>query len=158
MLNKRFSEATVGDACDCVKDVLSKVVKKDDIKDAIDKMLEHPGSRTVYVVDEHDRYLGVLNAESVLRLLVHRAGVEKLGSMMSNRFLVEAFAEDVEDIMTTARTMRDRDTLSEAMEIMYEEHLDGLPVVDDEGKLVGELACLELFRLGRQLLEKGEMP
>lgn len=156
MLNKRFSEATVGDVCDCIRDVLSRVVQKDDIKDAIDKMLENPMSRTVYIVDDQNKYIGLVNTESILKLLVVRAGVEKMGSMMSRRFLMEAFAEDVEDIMVKARAVKDGDSLSTALAIMYEDHMDSLPVVDGDGKLTGELSCLELFQLGRNLLEDRE--
>ncbi|WP_019178622.1 CBS domain-containing protein [Methanomassiliicoccus luminyensis] len=153
MLNKKFSEATVGDVCDCVKDILSRVVMKDDIRHAIDRMLENPMSRTVYVMNDKGKYVGVLNAESILKYLVVQARVEKLGTMVSHRFLMEALAEEVEDIMVSARTVKQSDSLSHALAIMFEDHMDGLPVVDDSGLLVGELSCLELFKMGRNLLD-----
>jgi CBS domain-containing protein len=44
--------------------------------------------------------------------------------------------------------------LTRAIEIMLEEHVNDLPVVDGDGRLIGELVSLELFLKGKELFEK----
>jgi len=43
--------------------------------------------------------------------------------------------------------------LTKAMEIMMEDHLNDLPVVDEEGRLIGELVSLEIFIEGKELFQ-----
>ena len=46
------------------------------------------------------------------------------------------------------------DKLTKALQIMVEDHFTDLPVVDDDGKLIGELNSFEIFTKGRELFEE----
>ncbi|RLB19281.1 MAG: hypothetical protein DRG82_01610 [Deltaproteobacteria bacterium] len=56
------------------------------------------------------------------------------------------------DIMTTAViTVKKETTLKELARLLYENHINGVPVVDDEGKLIGIICESDLIRKDRKL-------
>ncbi len=71
------------------------------------------------------------------------------------RFLKDALKEEAGHIMVKGTTVTGDTKLTTALDIMVNEHLNDLPVVDAEGKLLGELISLELFEEGRQLFDEG---
>jgi len=153
---KLFSEMKVNDVYDKIVLKASKVSHDATIREAIELMIANPLSRKVYVVDAQDRYVGTVNTETILRLLGYRVGVRKEGGMSFVRFLRDAFKEDVEGIMVKGQTVKASTRLTDALDIMLREHLNDLPVVDDDGRLVGELVSLEMFLVGRALFEEGQ--
>ena len=119
----------------------------------IDQMLANPLSRKVYVTDAGGVYLGTVSTETVLRLMGYRLGVREYGSLSFLRFLMDTLKETAEDVMVKGRTVTRDTKLSSAMKIMIEDHLNDLPVLDKEGRLVGELSSLELFLAGKKVFE-----
>lgn len=154
---KRFSELLVSDISEKIVLKASQVPQDAKIRDVIERMIANPLSRKVYVVDGGGKYLGTVNTETILRLLGYRVGVRSEGGLSLIRFLRDAFKEDVSRIMVKGQTVKLTSKLTDALEIMLREHLNDLPVVDEEGRLVGELVSLELFLEGRTLFE-GEPP
>ncbi|MBW2094881.1 MAG: CBS domain-containing protein [Deltaproteobacteria bacterium] len=56
------------------------------------------------------------------------------------------------DIMTTeVITVKKNTTLKELAKILYENHINGVPVVDDSGKLIGIICESDLIRKDRKL-------
>ena len=56
------------------------------------------------------------------------------------------------DIMTThVITVRKETTLKELAKLIYEHHINGVPVVDDEGKLIGIICESDLIRKDKKL-------
>ena len=56
------------------------------------------------------------------------------------------------DIMTTAViTVKKETTLKELARLLYENHINGVPVVEDEGKLIGIICESDLIRKDRKL-------
>ncbi len=56
------------------------------------------------------------------------------------------------DIMTTdVITVKRRTTLKELAAILYEAHINGAPVVDDDGTLIGIICESDLIKKGRKL-------
>ncbi len=152
---KRFSELLVSDVAAKLVQSASQVRAKAPIGDVIDSMLANPLSRKVYVVDEQGRYIGTVNTETILRLIGYRVGVRKDGGISFMRFLKDALKEEAGHIMVKGTTVTGDTKLTTALDIMVNEHLNDLPVVDAEGKLLGELISLELFEEGRQLFDEG---
>ncbi len=154
--DKRFSDLLVADVYETMVKTPSRIKKDASIRDAIELMIQNTLSRKVYVVDDDGKYLGTVNSETVLRLIGYRVGVRDSGGWSFIRFLRDAFKEDVGSIMVKGRTISRDTPLVRATEIMVTDHLNDLPVVDEEGKLIGELVSLELFMQGRTLFEPGE--
>ena len=43
--------------------------------------------------------------------------------------------------------------LTDAIELMVKQHLNDLPIVDENGKLIGEMISLNIFKKARDLFE-----
>ncbi|MBZ5656748.1 MAG: CBS domain-containing protein [Acidobacteriia bacterium] len=119
------------------------------VEQAIRTMLDrHVGA--VAVIDEDRRVAGVFTERDVLRRL-----------SLSRR---DPGATPVREVMTTPVEMATRATTpSEALATMVERHYRHLPIVDDDGRLLGMLSIRNVLEaridtLTRQLDEARSLP
>lgn len=152
--DKRFSETLVNDVFDLIVKGATTVSVEDTMSDVIEGMLGNPVSRKVYVVDGQGKLLGMVNTDTVLRLIGYRTGVRELGALSFYRFLRDMFKEKVGTLMSPTRAVTKENSLKDALDIMIRDHVNDLPVVDGEGRIIGELVSLELFLKGRELFAK----
>ena len=150
---KRFEDVLVDDVFDKFVLKPSQVGEGATIAMIVDQMMANPLSRKVYVTDAEGKYTGTVSTETVLRLMGYRLGIREYGGASFIRFLKDTLKERADDIMVKGRTVTRETKLSAAMKIMIDEHLNDLPVVDEDGRLVGELASLELFVAGKKVFE-----
>jgi CBS domain-containing protein len=153
---KKFSETLVGDVYELIVRTPTSVREDAQVREVIDGMLSNPLSRKVYVVDGQGKLKGIITTETILRLIGYRTGVRQTGATSFYRFLRDMFKEDVIRLMTSTRSVTREDKLTTAMDIMLRDHVNDLPVVDADGRLVGELISLELFLKGKELFEREE--
>ncbi|QLH74651.1 MAG: CBS domain-containing protein [Methanomassiliicoccales archaeon] len=154
--DKKFSELLVADVYDKLVLKASQVKSGAMIYDAIEQMISNM-SRKAYVVDEEGRYLGTISTETILKLIGYRVGVRDSSSLSFYRFLRDIFKEDVNSIMAKGRTVTKETPLTKALKIMLDDHLNDLPVVDENNRLIGELVSLELFIEGKKVfMERDE--
>jgi len=116
------------------------------LKDAIEAMTENLTSRKVYVVD-HEGYLkGVITTETMLRQVGYKLGVRETGVVSWIKYVSGILKDNVTDYMEkNPVTVTDNHKVLDALRKMVEYHLNDLPVVDEEGKIVGELLSIELI-------------
>jgi len=148
---KKLIDTLVGDVYDLVVEEPSRIKKDGQIKDVIEMMLQNPVSRKVYVVDDDGKLVGMVNTETVLRLIGYRVGVRELGVMSFYRFMRDMFKEEVSTLFSPTRSVTRETKLTEALSIMVQDHVNDLPVVDPDGILIGELVSLEMFLKGKDL-------
>jgi CBS domain-containing protein len=130
------------------------VVKEDAIlKDAVEAITQNMISRKIYVVDEEEKLKGVVTIETLLRHLGYRVGVREAGMISFFKFLSGIFKENVGDFMEKPVTVTYRHKILDAMRMMVEHHLNDLPVVDDEGRIVGELNSIEILAQAEKIFE-----
>ncbi|MBC7108176.1 MAG: CBS domain-containing protein [Methanomassiliicoccales archaeon] len=152
-VSKRFTETIVGDVYDLIVKRPSTVKSSAKIRDAIEEMLQNPVSRKVYVVDDDGKLIGTVTTETILRLLGYRVGVRESGAISFYRFLRDALKEDVMSVMQKSTAVKKETKLTEVLQLMIENHLNDLPVIDDQGRLIGEVISLELFIIGKGVFE-----
>lgn len=150
---KSFDELLVGDVFKSMVVKPSILGLDATIKDVINEMLENPVARKVYITDQEGKLAGTVTTETVLRLIGYRVGVRETGLLPFIRFLRDVLKEKAADVMTESIYVRPDTTLKEAFTKMLEHHLNDLPVVDGDGKLIGELNTLQLFSIARSLFE-----
>lgn len=159
---KTFRDTLVGDVYELIVKRPTTVARDAKISKIIEGMLENTVSRKVYVIDEEGMLLGMVNTDTILRLIGYRTGVRDKGALSFYRFLRDTLKQDIADLVTPTRFVTKDDRLVEALEIMIKDHVNDLPVVDAEGRLIGELVSLELFLKGRELFndetDKGGSP
>ncbi len=151
---KSFSDTTVGDVAGLVSKEPTQVQKNAKIRDAIDLMLKNPVSRKVYVIDVDGNLVGAVTTETILKLIGYRVGVQENLDIEFYRFLRDTLKENVEEVVAKVKPIKKETKLTEALRLMIELHVNDLPVVDDDYKLIGELSSLELFAKGRELFDE----
>jgi CBS domain-containing protein len=124
------------------------------LKDAMEAMTLNMVSRKVYVVDGEGILKGVITIEALLRQLGYRVGVRKAGMISFFRFLSGIFKESVIEFMETPVAITDEHELLDALRMMVEHHLNDLPVVDEQGRLLGELNSLEILKHSKKIFDE----
>lgn len=131
------------------------VVKEDDqLKDAVEALTKNLISRKVYVVDGEGKLKGVITIETLLKQVGYRVGVRETGMISFFKFLSGIFKENVTEFMEKPVTVTNRDKVLDALRLMVEHHLNDLPVIDDKGRIVGELNSLEILIQTEKIFEK----
>ncbi|MDH7508205.1 MAG: CBS domain-containing protein [Methanomassiliicoccales archaeon] len=118
------------------------VSSNDSVISAIELMVENDVG-SVVVVDD-DRVVGIFTERDLLRRYLQ--GQSKLLYMT------------VAEVMSTpVITIKPDDKLSDAFKIMGERNIRHLPVVDDDGGLVGYLTWKDMFKFVSQRLGSDEL-
>jgi CBS domain-containing protein len=99
----------------------------------------------VYVLDEDGKLLGMISFRDIIRQTNARLGVRGRGVSGSLQYLREAQKDRVEEMMRQAVTLKPSTPLSDALQKMEDFRMNNLPVVDEDGKLVGELSGLKIL-------------
>ena len=147
-----ITQATsIGDVDRLLRGTEAIVVSPTDSLHRLAKMaVEQPGCRVLSVVDEAGQLVGVVP----VRLLVNDIFLK----IVPEEFL--GVIGDIEDVLEYARHLRARTasdimlapvsvhrdaTVRDAFETMHHARLNGLPIVDDAGRVVSYLDQLELL-------------
>ena len=128
----------VKDCCNEVTHEADLVRENDPIDKVMDIMAKDPLSRSVYVVDDEKRLLGIIIVKDVLQFL----GPQFVGTSVAIR---EIFAQTAGDMMRGPISVSMDDSIEKAMEIAIQEWLDDIPVCDKEGRVIGDLNCFEMI-------------
>ena len=154
MFKKDINELLVGDVIDILVGKPA-VVKKDALlKDAIEVITNNETSWKVYVVDESNKLIGVITIETLLRQVGYLVGVRETGMISFFKFLSGVFKENVVDFMEKPVRINKGHKILEALQTMVEYHLNDLPIIDDDERLIGELHSLEILKYAKNIFEK----
>ncbi len=127
-----------------VKEQMSKnpvtVKPEDGLKDAIGKM-ERGHFRHLPVVDEKEKLIGMLTDRDIRLIRPSLAFVNKEDAAVQLWSISVQQAAVFEPISVKPET-----TLKEAAELMLRWHVGGLPVVDDQEKVVGVITYTDMLR------------
>ncbi len=107
--------------------------------------------RNTYVVDHHDRLLGVVTIHNFLSIIVSPTVTEqaKAGMLNGREQLLDALRHNMATISdTTVGSLMDtdypfahpEDLFVMASELIVEKGINALPVIDQNGVLVGEIS------------------
>ena len=129
-----------------VKEVYQSVTEKaelvredDSLPAVIQKVSRDPKSRSVYVVNEKEELVGIIDIRDLLRV----AGTKYLQreTMTVISYLT---AQKAADIMQPPVSVNPEDDIQEALRLTVQHDLKDLPVVEG-GKVVGDLNCFEIL-------------
>jgi CBS domain-containing protein len=123
------------------------------LKDAVESITHRSRSSKVYVIDGTGILIGVITIEALLRQVGYRVGVRETGMISFFKFFTGIFKENVSDFMDKPVRVYKSDKLIEAMQLMVEHHLNDLPIVDDEGRIIGELQSVEILKHTKKLFD-----
>jgi len=142
---ERLEQLRVGDFDQLISKMPPAVQKSAILGQVIEVMLASPRSGKVYVIDVEGNLVGVVTSESIMKLVVHRAGIRENNAKPFIELIRQVLREGVEQAMEKAQPVKPSTPLMVALSLMHDHHLTDIPVVDDDHKLIGELVGLELF-------------
>ena len=127
------------------------ITKETKLYEAVDRILADPRTRTAYVIDDQRRVIGMIRLKKMLSVVE-----ESLASMDNKKSQNRGRSSQsytVARYMVKPMTVNQDDMLLNALRRMIKSDLEDLPVVDENGVLVGELNGLEILMLGSELMK-----
>ena len=147
MLVENIGKLKVSDFLDSCGDEPSTIGWGDSIQKLVEELFEHPSSRAVYVLDEDKKLLGTVSFRDIIRVTNAKLGIRGRGVSGTFQYLRDAHKETAHDLMRPPVKTKLSTPLCDALEKMEEFKINNLPVVDDDGRLVGELSGLKVLHL-----------
>lgn len=119
------------------------VATTDSLADAATTLLAHPDSRELYVLDEEGRVCGHLGFRRLAGIFLAH-----LRPTHSRRQLVERITPSTVREYMDERVlyMRPDERISEVLHQHMERRVEDIPVVDDNGRLMGVIRVADLLR------------
>lgn len=147
-------KATVGDLFDKIVMDAAKVDEDAVLRDAVDAILARETTRKAYVVDKTGILKGSITMETLMRHLSYRLGSRQAGVVSFFRFIRDIARDKVSEFMAKPHPIKKDTKLTDVVLKVIEEHLNDFPVVDDEGKLLGELNSLSILKVTKTAFKR----
>ena len=109
------------------------------IDEVIASVTRNPASRSIFVVDQEQRLLGIISVQEILKVLGGRYLPE--GGFRSAR---ELLATRAADLMGPPYWVSPEDDIKEGLKIAVQDEVYDIPVVEG-GRVIGNLDCLEII-------------
>jgi CBS domain-containing protein len=139
------SKSVVGDVYDKIVSKPTFVKNGTKLKEVMEVAIQNPLARNVYVTDDNNRILGAINSRTLMRFASSRSGVRDEGDLLYIG-IGKAMNVEVSDSVYFRVWSVTKDTdIKKALRYMITNDQDSLPVVDEEGRLLGELIGIELL-------------
>jgi len=123
------------------------------LNEVVDRVLADPRTRSAYVVDDNRRLLGMIGLNQMLKAIESSLSLfDKDRPVVRSKRGVLPFS--VEEYMVKPVTVYQDDKLITALRKMIDNSMEDLPVVDDDGVLLGELNGFEILLLGSEVLRR----
>ncbi len=121
-------------------------VKEDDsLEQVVATLLEHPGFHDVCVVDAEDHLLGIINIKKLFRIVFSHHVDPNLMTRQLIELVSSEFASDI--MVTEPLVVQEAESLGSAIAKMVQHERGELPVVDEQGQLLGSLSMHQVFRI-----------
>lgn len=147
--DKRIGDIRVSDVLEsAAKAVAPATVGADaSLREAVEAIIKDSETRKVYVLDADGKLVGTITLEVLLRHGGYRLGVRSTGMTSFLRMLREITDDNVKEVMAKPVKVSKDELLVNVTKLMVENHLNDLPIVDDQGRLVAELNGLDILKL-----------
>jgi len=146
---KPISDIRVSDVLDRAAKTVSPATVRTDatLREAVEAIVKDSETRKVYVLTDDGKLAGTITLEVLLRHAGYRFGVRSAGMTSFLRMLAEITDDNVSEVMTKPIKVSKDELLVNATKLMVEHHLNDLPIVDGDNKLVAELNGIDILRL-----------
>lgn len=156
LLARDIKDLTVSDVSDFWREEPSTVTSGDPLWKMVSTLVEHPKNRTVYVLDTDGRLIGMISFRDILRITNARLGARTEGAVGLLRYMKDLLRDEVDSLMRKPVHVKSSTPFLEALRKMEDVKMNDIPVVDDSGKLVGELSGLKILRYSVEEVKRGD--
>ncbi len=130
------------------------IVTKDlGLHEVVNRVLADPRTRSAYVVDEDGKPIGTIGLAQMLTAIQGSLSLFEKGRQLG-RGRRTPLPFSVKEYMVRPVTVTEDDKLLSALEKMMKHGLEDLPVVDENGTLIGELNGFEILLLGSEIMSR----
>lgn len=126
------------------------------LEDIITRFAHEPALRALFLVDSRQRFAGVITRISLMKWVHSQlfGGRKELSPWEVLHFVVATKARDLAHSDWRSLAVKETDNLETALNLMIKYEEDVLPVLDDEGMILGDLRLSEVLakalQVGRQ--------
>lgn len=150
----QVSTETIGDLFDTIVTKPATVLEDATLQETVNAILDSEITRKAYVVDTEGRLKGTITMESLMRHAGYRLGVRAPGIISWFRFISDMSNDKARDFMAQPVPVTKGTLVMDIIRRVVEEHLNDFPVVDEEGKLIGELNTYNLLKATRNVFRE----
>jgi CBS-domain-containing membrane protein len=143
---------------DFLNDVVSKAVTVGTdatLREALDARLASGATRKVYVVDEKGKLRGTISVETLMRHVANRIGARPPGVISWLKFINDMESDNVVNFMAKPIPVTRRTLIIDIVRNVVMEHLNDFPVLEDDGRLIGEVNTFNLLKIARSAFAGG---
>jgi CBS domain-containing protein len=119
------------------------------LRDAIDAILQSGSTRKAYVLDDAGVLKGTISIETLMRHVADRLGARPPGIVSWLRFVKDMESDNASDFMTKPVPVSKKTLIVDLVRRVVGEHLNDFPVLDDDGRLIGEVNSFSLLKIAR---------
>ncbi len=145
---------TVNDLFDSIVSKPATVTAASTLRQAVDAILDSGITRKCYVVDTDGKLRGTITIQTLMRHVAYRLGARPPGVISWFRFLREIGSEVVTDFMAKPVVVTRQTVILDIVRRVVEENLNDFPLVDEQGKLIGEVNTYDLLKATRGAFSK----
>ena len=147
MIEEKLSKIKVKDIKNLVIENATILTLEATLDELLEKIVEDPRSRHVYVVDNNEKLVGSVRLNQVVQYLFPTITLLQTSDTNNlSDFLLFSDASCIKDIMTEPPNFVYEDTtISEMIEIMTKEKINELPILNSNQNIVGEVNILEVI-------------
>ena len=117
-----------------------KVNEGDRIYEAVEKIAEDRETMLACVVDQDNRLKGIITPREILRAVeIRDFGTTRYPFFEGPQVLHLLTSKYAQDIMTPPVSVKPEDEVEKAIDIMVDRGFYEVPVVDEEGRIIGEI-------------------
>jgi len=127
------------------------------LHEVVDRVLADPRTRSAYVVDSRRKLIGMIGLKQMLEAIESSLSVFDKNRILS-KGKRKSLPFSVESYMFKPVTVSEHDRLLTALQRMIRHGLEDLPVVDEDGIIVGELNGFEILLLGSEFMKRQSPP
>ena len=112
------------------------------IEKVVQVILKDPKTRCVYTIDKEGKLTGIITLTTLAKYALRSSVPHPLWNFRTIDFVADHLAGTIK---TEPIFVHDRDDLETAFQKMFNHDLEELPVIDENGKVIGNLDMLELL-------------
>ncbi len=134
------------------KKMLSLVVNEEEpVEEIIKYFVKQPSCRGIFVIDEEHRFKGVITRADLLKWAKFKlgkgvpSGSVRVAISEIRKFVYSNVAKDVIDRYSHDVHVKPEHNVITALDLMMSQDIIDVPVVDERGKILGDLKLTEIL-------------
>jgi len=120
------------------------------------KLMENPISRVVYVVNKENQLTGIISIKDILRAIGIKEGIVLNRISLKTLYQFVSKKTVVKDVMHPPISITLDKRFLEAIQMMLSHGYEEIAVVDNEGKVIGDLNAFEIINNMKIEIDKRE--